>query len=135
MKVRDQRVEPTKNVAWPNEEVGLTRERLRRSVRRCGFQYSRRSCPNCYNPSAFSPSRLDDTGNLRRQLRPFGVHDVVFKPFNLDRTKRAQSDMEQQINPGDAQGGQPIEELFGKVKASRRRSDGAEVLGIDGLVV
>jgi len=50
------------------------------------------------------------------------VHDVVLKPFDLNRAKGTYSDVERQVDPCDISLGEVSEDLVGEVEPGRRRS-------------
>ncbi len=123
MKVRDQGVEPTKDVAWADEHSCFTPKRLQRSSGRSGFENSGRCGPNRYNPAALEPVCLNTCSDFRGQFRPFGVQFVLFELFYLDRIKCTEADMKDQIDPTDFRARETREEFFGKMKSCRRGSD------------
>ena len=123
VKIRDQSVEPAKDVTWADEHRCFTSKRLQGSAGGSGFQNSGRCGSNRDDPAASRLVRHNILGDFRGQFRPFGVHFVFFELFHFDGLKCTEADMKDQIDPTDFRARETLEEYFGKMKAGRRGGD------------
>ena len=71
-----------------------------------------------------------------REPEPLSVHPMVGEPLGLDASEGARTDLQLDLEPIDARGGDPVEQLRREVEARRRRGHRRVpvVPGVDGLV-
>ena len=78
---------------------------------------------------------IDPGGLLRRYLTPLGMHRVIRRVIGGNRQERARAHMQRDRQALNTVRGQAVEQLIGKVQASRWRRNGTRFRCVDRLIV
>ena len=109
-----------------NEDVGVTDVRLYGTGGGAGrLQRAHRRRPHGTHPAALFPGLFYRPTGRFVYLKILGVHHMIGNIIGANRLKCAGTHVQRNLCPADAFITQLLQQVFGKVKAGRRRGDGA----------
>jgi hypothetical protein len=104
-------------------------------LRRCAFEQAQTRRSDSDDAAALAPRSGDLCSRLSCEQPPLGMHMVFAGIVNLDRQKRAGSDVEGQRCPANSAVRERLQQGWSEVKPGRRRRNGALASSKDRLII